>query len=664
MSLIAPSHRGREYHLASNRTLAEPLPRLTPTPDLTPADASSLPRHEVIVVGAGPAGIFLTLLLARYGLPSTRSQPSLLCIDKASHATKTGHADGVMVRTTEVLRTLDLEHEIMRHASHIREGGTWAYDSATDGLVRSEPIITLNFGDYRYGEGFECIHQGRMERVLEDDLKMYADNGVERETKCVDVKIDEEGDPEFPVLATLECRGEMRRVRTKYLVGADGGRSNVRASLGIKMEGETSDDVFGVVDLVADSDYPDLRRQSFIGTKDEKIMLHIPREKKHDGTWLTRMYVPFAKARNDAAAVNGVNGTGSEAKHRENRNNITLDMIMERVRENLRPYRFEVKEGTEVEWWTVYQVGQRVASELAVRDSKKHSRVFLVGDACHTHSPKLGQGMNVSMMDSFNLSWKLAHVMFGLTGDGTKLLDTYEEERGENAKNLVNMDKWWYERSYEAGVQNISRGEVRAQMLDFVAGVGTEYQAKTMVTDTRVTGDDAKSILRYSAGAWREGRRMETTVVKRFADGNNLHLHDEIGADSRYSVVVWTGKDLLKPDSASRLVLEALCKETLPSLPDGLVKVFIVHSLEHHSFEWTDLPGSVKDISEMRLYRAEEAQYEKYGVDIQNGRICVVRPDMHIGTITEVTEGPDGLEKVTSYLRRCLKSSKTFAVKQ
>jgi phenol 2-monooxygenase (NADPH) len=673
MSLIADSHISHDYHLARNRNLAQPLPRLTPNPDLN-ASPSNLPRHEVVVVGAGPAGLFLTLLLARYGLLSTPSYQSLLCVDAAPHALKTGHADGIFPRTIEVLRTLNLEGEIMRHAAHVRESATWT--QGENGLVRAEPVSSLKMGDYRFGEGFECIHQGRMERILEDDLKFYSESGVQRDTRCVGVRVDE-SDEEFPVVATLEHGGERREVRTKYLVGADGGRSNVRSSLGIKMEGETSDDVWGVVDLVVDSDYPDLRRQSFIAMKDGRTILHIPREERYDGTRLTRFYVPFGQTTGEAVAVsgngthavndenghaeNGVNGglsNGAASKHRESRGKISLDMILEKLSETLHPFSFKAKEGTEVEWWTVYQVGQRLASQVTVKDSKLHPRVFLAGDACHTHSPKLGQGMNVSMMDSFDLGWKLAHTIFGLADDGTKLLDTYEQDRGANAEYLVNFDKWWYKRSYGAGATpGLSRKEFRSQMIEFITGVGIEYQGGALLTDARVTEDSADAMLRYSAGAWREGRRMEDALVKTFVDGCDVHLHDQIGHDSRYSLVVWTGKDLLKPDGSSQIVLKKICEEILPSLPAGLVKLYIVHSLEHLSFDWKDLPSGVKARSEMKLFHAEESQYDKYGVDIQAGRICVVRPDMFIGSIAELSQGAEGLDKVTRYLQRGLKTT-------
>ncbi|MFX6728694.1 FAD-dependent monooxygenase, partial [Acinetobacter baumannii] len=85
-----------------------------------------------------------------------------------------------------------------------------------------------------------------------------------------------------------------------------------------------------------------------------------------------------------------------------------------KARRILRPHRLEVKE---IAWWSVYEIGQRLTDRFDdVPDDESASRlprVFIAGDACHTHSPKAGQGMNVSMQDAFNLGWKLAAVIRG-----------------------------------------------------------------------------------------------------------------------------------------------------------------------------------------------------------------------------------------------------------
>ena len=89
------------------------------------------------------------------------------------------------------------------------------------------------------------------------------------------------------------------------------------------------------------------------------------------------------------------------------RNTITWEAILGAAQKTFAPYTLDIHPN-DVSWWTAYVIGQRTADEFA-----KFDRVFIAGDACHTHSPKAGQGMNVSMMDTYNLTWKICSVVKG-----------------------------------------------------------------------------------------------------------------------------------------------------------------------------------------------------------------------------------------------------------
>ena len=99
----------------------------------------------------------------------------------------------------------------------------------------------------------------------------------------------------------------------------------------------------------------------------------------------------------------------------------------------------------EVPWWSVYEIGQRLTDKFddAPEDeiATRLPSVFIAGDACHTHSPKAGQGMNVSMQDAFNLGWKLVAVLRRRCPPS--LLHTYSAERRAVAKELIDFDREW-----------------------------------------------------------------------------------------------------------------------------------------------------------------------------------------------------------------------------
>ena len=252
------------------------------------------------------------------------------------------------------------------------------------------------------------IHQGRIERILETDLLRYSKRGVQRDTKLLDVKIDE-ADPEFPVLAEIETEGRRRTVRSKYLVGADGAHSMVRRCMGLKLEGESLDHIWGVVDLIVDTDFPDIRRRCAIHSPAGSVMV-IPRERIATGDYLTRLYVqvPGDVDPENEQAENGTNTPAPDARAR--RSKVTEETIFENAAAAFKPYYIRPKTDGAVDWWAAYQIGQRVTDSFSVKDSKGVNRVFIAGDgmyfqlttveifadgltalACHTHSPKVSQ---------------------------------------------------------------------------------------------------------------------------------------------------------------------------------------------------------------------------------------------------------------------------------
>ncbi|WP_366140322.1 FAD-dependent monooxygenase [uncultured Roseobacter sp.] len=147
------------------------------------------------------------------------------------------------------------------------------------------------------------------------------------------------------------------------------------------------------MDVLPPTDFPDIRLKCAIQSAEAGSLLIIPRE----GGYMVRLYIEL-----DAL------GGGERVADR----GVTADMLIGKAQQILSPYRFEV---AEVAWWSAYDIGQRICDAFDdVSDAqrgKKQPRIFIASDACHTHSPKAGQGMNVSMADAFNLGWKLGAVL-------------------------------------------------------------------------------------------------------------------------------------------------------------------------------------------------------------------------------------------------------------
>ncbi|KAL5339590.1 FAD binding domain-containing protein [Aspergillus crustosus] len=657
-------------------SFAPPLPRLSPafTKNKSPTQSqshsqsqsqsqpSSEPeKYEVVIVGAGPAGLMLTLLLARYGL----SDDSLLAVDVKPGTLKSGQADGLQPRTLEVLKSLGLADEILNDGCHMEEVAFWNPTGKTEGDVIERTSIVPDVSVPARFQHEVTIHQGRIERILETDLLRYSKRGVLRNTRLVDVRIDEEGDAEFPILAEIETGEEggekvHRTVRSKYLVGADGAHSVVRQSMGLSLEGESLDHIWGVVDLVIDTDFPDIRRRCAIHSPAGSVMV-IPRERIVTGDFLTRLYVQVPQIEIEA-------GDDKKAKEgaKARRAQVTLEGIFQHAAEAFKPFYLKPKQDGAVDWWAAYQIGQRVSRQFTVKDSKGINRVFIAGDACHTHSPKAGQGMNVSMMDSYNLAWKLIYSIHGLTPGPLKtakqdpVLDTYHLERHTIAQQLIDFDRAFS--SMFSGKIGSEGGKAltHEQFLDvfstgngFTSGCGIEYPENITVekptTKNPITGTD------YLHGILQPGRRLLNVRVKRFADGNKRDLQDDLLSTGRFRILVLTSTDLLNSISTSTSAQTLTSLSTLyAQFPPSILEQIVIHprlrkETTTKTFMWRDLPPEIKTHSEMRFYSGYELAddvYKVYGVEEGKGALAVVRPDGYVGVVARL----DDVGAVGSYL--------------
>jgi 2-polyprenyl-6-methoxyphenol hydroxylase-like FAD-dependent oxidoreductase len=607
---------------------------------LPPASpARSLPRDvDVLVVGSGPTGLTLAAQLAAF--------PELaVCVVEAKPGPlQLGQADGIACRTMEMFQAFGFADRVQREAYWVNETVFWKPDPDTpEHIRRSDRIQDVEDGLSEMPHVIlnqARVHDLYLELMRHSASALVPDYG----RRFVDLDLPAaDGDP---VVARFERvdDGAVETVRARYVVGCDGARSQVRRSIGRELTGDVANQAWGVMDVLAVTDFPDIRFKCIIHSNEGNVIV-IPRE----GGYLVRLYVELGKLRADERVAN---------------RDITLEQLVAAADRILTPYSIAVHE---VAWWSVYEIGQRLCDRYddvpADRSAHRLPRVFIAGDACHTHSPKAGQGMNVSMRDGFNLGWKLAAVLRGQIRP--EVLHTYSDERYAVAKQLIDFDR---ELSAMMGARPKTSPddhdgvdpEVFQQYFQqhgrFTAGVATQYRPSVL------TGGDTHQHLARGFGI---GMRFHSAPVVRLADAKPLHLGHVVEADGRWRLFLFG--DALRPDDpGSRLA--ALCEflHTDPNSPvlrhtpsdadiDAVFDVRAVLQHGHRTLTIRDVPpmlrptkGRLGLVDHEKVFCPHPTGPDIFGlrgVERDLGALIVVRPDQHVAHVLPL----DATDELTGF---------------
>lgn len=602
-------------------------PRVKPAAGVGIDRPEELPDEvDVLIVGSGPAGMIAAAQLAQFPNVVTRMverRPARLAI---------GQADGIQARSVETFQAFGFAERIIAEAYRITEMCFWKPDPADPSRI----VRTARPEDDPTGIS-EFPHLIVNQARVLDYFAEVAANGPTRSVpdygyEFVGLEIaDESEGAEYPVAVTLahtsgEREGQQRVVRAKYVLGADGAHSRVRAAIGCTMKGDKANHAWGVMDALAVTDFPDIRTKCSIQSEAGNILL-IPREGGH----LFRMYVDLGEVAPDDAG-----------KVRQT----TLDQVIAKANAILHPYTLDVKN---VAWHSVYEVGHRLTDRFddvpTDAAGTRTPRVFIAGDACHTHSAKAGQGMNVSMQDGWNLAWKLGHVLEGRSPE--RLLATYSAERQVVAQNLIDFDRQWSTMMAKKPEEFASPSELEdfyVQTHEFPAGFMTQY------TPSLIVGEAAHQEL---ATGFPVGKRFKSAPVVRVCDGNPVHLGHHATADGRWRIYVFADAAPFGEASAAAGLaewLESSPESPLAATPEGLDRdawfdVKVVTQQPHTEVDLGTVPtvflphvGPFQLVDYEKVYAADPRDdiFEARGID-RAGAIVVVRPDQYVSLVLPLT---------------------------
>jgi phenol 2-monooxygenase len=598
-----------------------------------PASVSSgtVPKEvDILIVGCGPAGLTLAAQLSAF------SDIKTCIVEQKPGPLLRGQADGVACRTMEMFQAYGFSERVLKEACWINETTFWKPDGKQrDHIVRSGRVQDTEDGLSEFPH--VVLNQARVHDFFLDVMRKSPTRlEPHYARRLLDLQIEPDatsGNNAYPfqVTARLERldpvhEGEIETIKARHVVGCDGARSTVRKSIGRTLHGDSANHAWGVMDVLAVTDFPDIRFKSLIQSANDGSIIVIPRE----GGYLVRLYVEMDKL---------------AAGERISDRNITADDLITATRRIMQPYSLDVKE---VAWWSVYEIGQRLCDKFddvpEGEVAKRLPCVFIAGDACHTHSPKAGQGMNVSMQDGFNLGWKLASVLQKRCAP--RLLHSYSAERQAIAKELIEFDREW------AALLASSKGFDPAETQSYFVRHG-RYTAGTAAhySPSILTGE---ATYQHLAAGLAIGMRFHSAPVIRLADARLVHLGHVVKADGRWRIFAFAGaEDPAAPNSGIRALCDFLAEaqdspvRTYTPTGEDIDSVFDVRAV----FQQSHQELSVETLPSFLLPRKGRyglCDYEKMfcpdlksgndifsmrGIDRESGCMVVARPDQYVAHV-------------------------------
>jgi 2-polyprenyl-6-methoxyphenol hydroxylase-like FAD-dependent oxidoreductase len=515
---------------------------------------STTTKTEVIIIGAGPTGLALACQFIRYGV-------DFVIIDKNETTTPHSKAIGVQARTLEIYEQIGLADRLVGLGQVVERARF-----IVGGEVRGE----ANFREF--GEGMSpypfvlIVEQGKHEKLLYDYIRSHGKD-VRWLTELETFSQDESG-----VRATIRrTGGDFETIEAKYLVGCDGAKSPVRHRLGMTFEGSTFERTFYVADVDIDWDYPHDAGHAFLLKNNLLVFFPMIGEKQ----WRIVGTFPEEFAKDEG------------------------DVLYEEIEEQIKRDAELELDITKVNWFSTYKVHTRGVNKFS------EGRCFLAGDSAHIHTPAGAQGMNTGIQDGYNLAWKVAMALRASANNA--LLETYNEERLENAKNLLETTDRFF--NLAASPDSIM-SFLRMHVFPYVAGAAFTLDTVRKFLFPRV----AQLAINYRSGALSAHGDDQDTEVKAgdrmpyfLVDGDSIY--EKLHAPKFHLLTFWDGETTIVSES---------------------------------------LPEDISEFVEEHTIAIYPRVAEVFGLT-ESFRV-LLRPDNYIATISKGTS----LAPIENYLKRCL----------
>ena len=566
---------------------------------------------DVFISGAGPVGLILAFHLTQLG----HSVYIIDAVDKASEDHPMyGRACQLYPRTLEVLDQLDLYAGISQIGFASKR--VWGYKDGNP-IDRRWGIFDspASMMDTTFMDTTLNIRLKYSEDVFRDRL---ANKGVQvhAPVKLVDFQLDQEASDGYQVVAACQTDlGESFNVKSRYIVGCDGGGSAVRRLAGIPFVGDRKLQYFVRIDGIVKTNIPEARWG--LGAIESSTHGHV--------VWV--------------ALDHGATRVGyvlSDELFQRYGTKMSVEDAAYEAQKAVAPFELKFER---VDWHTVYGIQQHVADRFQDRQ-----RILLAGDAAHTHSSGSAQGMNTGVQDVANLSWRLAGVLKGWYR--AEVLDDYSHERRSVALQLIDNDKTVSALVAQQKPKHLqSRPEHAHVLLDeflrnnsgFTTGLAIEYGPSML---NEVAGSSPAIRIH-------PGQRVPDMLLQRPGIAvPKIRFYDLTKNNGKFRILVFTGK--VEYTARTVQVLRAQVDTLGASLADA-VDLMTIAAGEWHAF---DEYLSVERLG-MAYWDPDLSAHDICGVSAAEGAMLAVRPDGMLGLVSPLAD----FRQVTWYLDRIMVSS-------